>query len=63
MEKAFTVFVLVIVIGNLLADGPVRTLLNYIWLGFWILFFIFLIVHAWMDNKGKFLPKKRDKES
>ena len=63
MSKAFVVFILMIVIGNLLADGQIRDLLNYIWLGFWVLFFIYLIIHGFMEHKGMFLPKKKDKES
>jgi hypothetical protein len=50
------------VFGTMIGNDSVREVLNVAWIILWSLFIVFLFVHAWMDKKGKFLPKKRDKE-
>jgi hypothetical protein len=51
------------VFGTMIGNDSVRGVLNIAWIILWGLFIVFLFVHAWMEKKGMFLPKKRDKDS
>jgi Kef-type K+ transport system membrane component KefB len=56
------IIILIMIFGTMIGNDSVRSILNIAWIIIWVLFIIFLFVHSWMDKKGKFLPKKRDKE-
>jgi hypothetical protein len=64
VEKVFVIFVLVIGAANMLADGPILDFFNWIWIGFWALFCVFLIIYYHWDHKEfPGYKRKKSKES
>lgn len=51
-----------IVLYGIIGDLYFREFFHTLWIIIWMLFFIFLIIHGWLEHKGAFLPKKKDKE-
>jgi chromate transport protein ChrA len=54
--------VIAIVLFGIVSDLFFRNFFHAIGLIITALFVVFLIAYYWMDHKGMFLPKKRDKD-
>lgn len=60
--KLQNIIVIVIVLYGIIGDLYFRNFFHMLGIIITALFVVFLIAYYWMDHKGMFLPKKKDKE-